>query len=75
MPAGMTRLLLPALALACLSATPAAAYVGPGVGLTAIGTMVAVIAVLVLAVVGFVWYPLKRMMRKSSDGKTTEPRR
>ncbi|WP_415404577.1 hypothetical protein [Tateyamaria sp. SN3-11] len=38
------------------------AYVGPGAGLTAIGTMVALFAVLVLALVGFVWYPIKRWM-------------
>ncbi|MEJ6395915.1 hypothetical protein V8J82_21830 [Gymnodinialimonas sp. 2305UL16-5] len=42
----------------------AQAYVGPGAGLTAIGTMIALVAALVLAVVGFVWYPMKRMMRK-----------
>lgn len=41
----------------------AQAYVGPGAGLTAIGTMIALIAALVLALVGFVWYPLKRAMR------------
>lgn len=45
------------------------AYVGPGAGLTAIGTMVALLAALILAVVGFVWYPIKRFMRagKASD--------
>ncbi|MEM5477769.1 hypothetical protein [Pacificibacter sp. AS14] len=41
----------------------AQAYVGPGAGLTAIGTMVALLAALILAVVGFVWYPIKRLMR------------
>ncbi|WP_227268008.1 hypothetical protein [Roseobacter weihaiensis] len=39
------------------------AYVGPGAGLTAIGTMVALVAALILALVGFVWYPIKRLMR------------
>ncbi|KIC47695.1 hypothetical protein [Tateyamaria sp. ANG-S1] len=50
---------------AALMALPvtAQAYVGPGAGLTAIGTMLALIAALVLALVGFVWYPVKRMMR------------
>lgn len=42
----------------------AQAYVGPGAGLTAIGTMIALVAAVLLAVVGFVWYPVKRMMRK-----------
>ncbi|GGX67570.1 hypothetical protein GCM10007385_40900 [Tateyamaria omphalii] len=48
--------------LALVPAT-AHAYVGPGAGLTAIGTMIALVAALVLAVVGFVWYPIKRMVR------------
>lgn len=45
---------------------PAAAhaYVGPGAGLTALGTIVALILALVLALVGFVWYPLKRLARR-----------
>lgn len=55
-----------------LAATPAFAYVGPGAGLTAIGTMIAVILALVLAVVGFVWYPLKRLMRKKRTASTQE---
>lgn len=52
-------------ALLAIAVMPAAAqaYVGPGAGLTAIGTMVALFAALVLAVVGFVWYPVKRMLR------------
>lgn len=49
---------------AALTAQPAFAYVGPGAGLTAIGTMVAVVAAILLALVGFVWYPLKRFMRR-----------
>lgn len=41
----------------------AAAYIGPGAGITAIGTLVALVAALVLAVVGFLWYPIKRFRR------------
>ena len=41
----------------------AAAYVGPGAGLTAIGTAVAVIGAFLLLIVGFVWYPVKRLLR------------
>lgn len=50
----------------------ALAYVGPGAGLTAIGTMIALLAALVLAVMGFVWYPLKRLLRarKANDASS-----
>lgn len=58
--------------VAITMANPAHAYVGPGAGLTAIGTMVAVIAALILAVVGFVWYPLKRILRKKGAPATKE---
>ena len=54
-------LALPALALICPAA--AQAYVGPGAGLTAIGTIIALTLALVLALVGFVWYPIKCLRR------------
>ena len=58
------------------SADPAAAYIGPGAGLSAIGTAIALILAVALAFVGFVWYPIKRLMRKrrasaqQADGET-----
>lgn len=47
----------------------AAAYVGPGAGLTAIGTVFALVAAVFLAIVGFVWYPVKRMLKRSPATK------
>ena len=41
----------------------AAAYVGPGVGLTVIGAALAFIGAILLGIFGFVWYPLKRLVR------------
>lgn len=67
-----TRITLLLCAILALYTTPALAYVGPGAGLTAIGTMIAVIAALVLAVIGFVWYPLKRVMRRKRAARATE---
>ncbi len=53
-------------AVAALGLVPEAAlaYVGPGAGLTAIGTILAFLGAICLAVVGFVWYPVKRMLRR-----------
>jgi len=42
------------------------AYVGPGAGITAIGAVLALFGGLVLAVFGFVWYPLKRLRRSKT---------
>ena len=42
----------------------AQAYIGPGAGLTAVGTGLALLAALLLAIAGFIWYPVKRLLRK-----------
>lgn len=41
----------------------ALAYVGPGAGLSAIGTLLSLIGAVLLAAVGFIWYPVKRLMK------------
>lgn len=48
-----------------LAATVAHAYVGPGLGLGVIGAFLGGLAAFFLAIVGLVWYPLKRLFRKS----------
>ena len=56
------RTILPLLLLSL--ALPAQAYIGPGSGLGAIGVMAGMIAAIGLALVGFFWYPLKRLLGK-----------
>jgi hypothetical protein len=51
-----------ALALALLTAMPAEAYIGPGAGMGVFGAIVALFGALFLLVVGFVWYPIKRLI-------------
>jgi len=40
----------------------ALAYIGPGAGLSAIGTVIALTAAILLAIIGFFWYPIKRFI-------------
>jgi hypothetical protein len=47
------------------SANVAEAYVGPGAGLTVIGGAIAFLVAIVLAVLGFVWYPIKRLLKRN----------
>lgn len=57
-------------------AEPTYAYMGPGSGLAAIGSLLSLIGAVLLAIVGFVWFPLKRLLRRRSAQKTvatTEP--
>ena len=64
------------LALACVlvSPEPALAYVGPGLGLGVLGVVLGVVFSIFLAIVGVVWYPIKRVfglgkVRTSSAGE------
>ena len=63
-------------AAACLMvialAAPAAAmaYVGPGLGMGAVAAFFGAVLAVLLAIVGVVWYPIKRLLGKR---KTTEP--
>jgi hypothetical protein len=48
----------------CLASSDAAAYIGPGSGLTAIGSLLALVAAVLLGIIGFIWYPIKRLRRR-----------
>jgi hypothetical protein len=49
------------------------AYIGPGAGLSAIGTLLALIAAVVVAIFGFVWFPIKRMLRNLRKAEPQQP--
>jgi hypothetical protein len=48
------------------------AYVGPGAGLSAIGAFLAMVAGVFVAIAGFVWYPIKRLIRRIKGSRSTE---
>jgi len=52
-----------AVAFALLAPMTAYAYGGPGSGLSVIGTVLTFLAAMFFALVGFVWYPVKRVIR------------
>ncbi|MBK9587691.1 MAG: hypothetical protein IPO50_03525 [Sphingomonadales bacterium] len=49
---------------------PALGYVGPGAGLTVIGSLVALVSAVLVGIFGFIWYPLKRFLKR---GKKPSP--
>ena len=55
--------------LAFLVPLPAYAYVGPGLGLSALGLILGLISSILLAIVGIFWYPLKRFILKLRKSK------
>lgn len=54
------------LVLALILGQPATAfaYVGPGAGLSIIGSLLAFLAAIVVGIFGFLWFPIRRMLRK-----------
>lgn len=56
-----TRLTLVVCALLAAYPRAALAYAGPGGVLTAVGALVALLAAIAASILGFVWYPLKRL--------------
>ncbi len=62
-------------ALLLLVPSPAAAYLGPGLGLGTIGIIVALLLSVILALIGLFWYPIKRRLRqwRSQPEKTDKP--
>jgi len=55
-----------AVALVLLLPQAASAYVGPGGGLTVIGAALALVGGVILGILGFIWYPVKRLFRAVS---------
>lgn len=59
---------MPPLALAFLVAllwaSPAYAYVGPGMGLAVIGAIIGGITTVILAFFGLLWYPIKKRLKR-----------
>jgi len=53
-----------------LSEKLAYAYVGPGAGLSAIGSVLALIGAIFMLIIGFLWYPIKRLLKKKHQQKT-----
>ena len=52
------------LVVSLLFPSSAFAYVGPGAGLSAFGSLLALIAAIIIGLFGFLWFPIKRMMKK-----------
>ena len=55
--------------LLALTAAPALAYTGPGLGLGAIGSALGIFAALLLMLLSIVWYPMKRLLRRMRGEK------
>ena len=58
-----------------LSPGLAQAYIGPGVGAGAIGTVIAFFGAILMAIFAVVWYPIKRLLKgKKKPASSTKPK-
>ncbi len=66
-------LIISVVVITLLLAAPqgAVAYIGPGAGIAAIGTVIALIGGILLAIVAFLWYPIKRLLTKIKKRRMT----
>lgn len=55
------------------SASPAWAYIGPGLGAGTVAVALGVIASVFLALFAVIWYPLKRIFGKRNSARTPGP--
>lgn len=48
------------------------AYIGPGAGLGAVGPALALLGAIALMIVGFIWYPAKKLTRKIKESRARD---
>lgn len=58
---------------AMLAATPAAAYMGPGAGLGMLGSVIAVLGAVLVAVFGIVVLPIRMILRRRRKAAEAKP--
>jgi biopolymer transport protein ExbB/TolQ len=63
------RKLIVAASLLLLLAEPAMAYIGPGIGVGMIATVLGILTAIVLAIFAVFWYPIKRLLRRNARPK------
>ncbi len=56
-----------------LLAPTAEAYVGPGAGISLLGSLAGLVGVIVLAIASVLFWPIRRLMRKKTTGQQAGP--
>jgi flagellar biogenesis protein FliO len=61
-----------ALLLLALIASPAAAYVGPGAGISVLGSLLGILATILVAIGAILFWPIRKLMKRRKAKKETE---
>ena len=60
-----------ALLLLALIASPATAYVGPGAGISVLGSLLGILATIFVAIGAILFWPIRKLMRRRKAKKET----
>ena len=60
----INRLIIVAVCILLLFPMSVMAYLGPGAAVSSIGALLAAIAGIIVAIFGFLWYPIRRLIRR-----------
>jgi hypothetical protein len=58
--------------LLALIASPAAAYVGPGAGISVLGSLLGILATIFVAIGAILFWPIRKLMKRRKAKKETE---
>jgi hypothetical protein len=61
-----------ALFLLALIASPAAAYVGPGAGISVLGSLLGILATIFVAIGAILFWPIRKLIKRRKAKKKTE---
>ena len=61
-----------ALLLLALIASPAAAYVGPGAGISVLGSLLGILATILVAIGAILFWQIRKLMKRRKAKKETE---
>ena len=61
-----------ALLLLALIASPAAAYVGPGAGISVLGSLLGILATIFVAIGAILFWPIRKLMKRRKAKKEAE---
>jgi len=60
------------LLLLALIASPAAGYVGPGAGISVLGSLLGILATIFVAIGAILFWPIRKLMKRRKARKETE---
>jgi hypothetical protein len=61
-----------ALFLLALIASPAAAYIGPGAGISVLGSLLGILATIFVAIGAILFWPIRKLIKRRKAKKETE---